>query len=103
MRPDGTPMSSDSRLALSLRAASSRFRKRPGCATGGIGLSSVIVDDLDVASVAFFKLEKDAPARIHGHRPLMSAIAFELVKPDAPQRAQVLQRRRHIERQQQIY
>ena len=34
MRPDGTPMSSDSRFALSLRAASSRFSSRPGCATG---------------------------------------------------------------------
>jgi hypothetical protein len=32
MRPDGTPTSSDSRLALSLRAASSRFSRRPGCA-----------------------------------------------------------------------
>jgi hypothetical protein len=29
MRPDGTPMSSESRLAESLRAASSRFSKRP--------------------------------------------------------------------------
>src|SRR5262245_54878723 len=98
MRPDGTPMSRDSRLALSLRAASSRFRIRPGCATGGIGLSFVIVDDLDVVSIAFFKLETNAPARIHGHCPLMSPTAFELVKPDAPQRAQVLKRRRHIER-----
>jgi hypothetical protein len=62
----------------------------------------MIVDDLDVVSVALFKLETNAPARIHGHRPLMSAITFELVKPDTPQRAQVLQRRCHIERQQQI-
>jgi hypothetical protein len=31
MRPDGTPISSDSRLAESLRAISSRFSRRPGC------------------------------------------------------------------------
>ena len=36
MRPDGTPISIDSLLALSLRATSSRFRKRPGYAMGGM-------------------------------------------------------------------
>jgi hypothetical protein len=34
MRPDGTPMSSDSRLADSLRADSSRLSRRPGWKIG---------------------------------------------------------------------
>src|SRR5262245_25253575 len=40
MQPDGTPISMDSRLALSLRAASSRPRTQPGCAIGVIVRSS---------------------------------------------------------------
>jgi hypothetical protein len=39
MRPDGTPISSDSRLALSLRVAISRFSKRPGCTTGAMAVN----------------------------------------------------------------
>src|SRR5262249_330408 len=81
---------------------SSRLRKRPGCAIGGMVLSSVIVDDFNVVSIAVAKFEADAPAPVHGRRPRVSAIALELVKAHAPQRAEVLQRCRHIECKQQI-
>jgi hypothetical protein len=33
---DGTPKSSASRFVLRLRASSSRFRRRPGCAASGM-------------------------------------------------------------------
>ena len=36
MRPDGTPISSASRLALNARTLNSRFSRRPGCAAGTI-------------------------------------------------------------------
>src|SRR5438046_2516457 len=36
MRPEGTPMSSDSLLALSRRVVISRFKRRPGWTTGAI-------------------------------------------------------------------
>jgi hypothetical protein len=39
IRPDGTPISSDSRFALSLRATISRFNKRPGCTTGAMAFN----------------------------------------------------------------
>ena len=38
IRPDGTPMSSASRLALNEREVNSRFSRRPGCAAGGMVL-----------------------------------------------------------------
>src|SRR5262249_20139364 len=62
----------------------------------------MVVDDLDVVSIAPTKLEANSPGRVHGHRPLVFAIASELVEADAPQRTEVLQRRCHIEREQQI-
>src|SRR5687767_3134129 len=101
MRPDGTPMSSDNRLAESRRAASSRFRRRPGCETGVMS-PSMIVDDFNVECVAFAEFETDAPAVVHGHRPLIPAVALQLVQPNALERAQVLQRLGDVERQQKI-
>ena len=52
--------------------------------------------------VALAEFEANAPALVHGHRPLIPAVAFQLVQPDALERAQVLQRLRDIERQQQV-
>ena len=95
-------MSSDSRLAESLRADKFALEQAAGMRNGGHGLSSLVVNDLDLVSVAFAKLETDAPALIDRHRPLAFAVAFQLVQPDASQWAQVVQRFRRIERQQQI-
>src|SRR6266545_6708115 len=102
MRPDGTPRSSASRLALSLRAASSRFSRRPGCATGAIVLSSVIVDDFDIVGVPLAKLEANPPTVVYAHGPLSLPIAFQLVQPDALEGAQVLQRLGDVQSRQQI-
>src|SRR5690348_7222057 len=102
IRPDGTLRSKAKRLALSLRAANSRFSKRPGCTTGAMCSTSVVIDNFDVVCVALAKLETDAPALVHGHRPLIFSTAFELVETNAPQRAQIAQRLRRVQRQQQI-
>ena len=48
IRPDGTPISSDRRFALSFRAAISRFRKRPGCTTGVIAFNLGLSIESDV-------------------------------------------------------
>src|SRR2546423_2808909 len=102
IRPDGTPRSSASRLALSARAASSRLRRRPGCATGGMVLSSVIIDDFDIEGIAFAEFETDAPTIVHSHRPLVLPLALELVQTDALEWAQVWQRLGDIQGEQQI-
>jgi hypothetical protein len=39
IRPEGTPISSDRRFALSFRATISRFNKRPGCTTGAMAFN----------------------------------------------------------------
>jgi hypothetical protein len=54
-----------------------------------MGLSSVV-------GVAFAEFEADAPAIIHGHCPLASAITLELVQTDAFQRAQAIELCRNV-------
>ena len=55
-------------------------------------LSLVIVDDLDLVSVALAKLETDAPTCIHGHRPLIFPPAFQLMQADTLERTEVVER-----------
>jgi hypothetical protein len=45
----------------------------------------MIVNDLDVESVAVRELETQTPAPIDRHRPLIPPASLQLVKPDAPQ------------------
>src|SRR5688572_14961597 len=97
MRPDGTPRSSDSRLALRPRATSSRFRRRPGWATGASDLTLVVVDDLDVIRVTPSKLEANPPTSVHRHCPLISSLDFELVQAHAFQRTEIAQCGRRVE------
>jgi hypothetical protein len=59
MRPEGTPISSASRLALSLRATISRFNKRPGCTTGAMISTSVVIDNFNFVGIAFSEFETD--------------------------------------------
>ena len=62
----------------------------------------MIIDDLDLEGVAVAELEADPPRAVDRHGPLLPAGAFQLVKPDAFQGAQILQPLRGILRQQQI-
>src|SRR5207247_3496151 len=75
-RPDGTPRSSASRLALSFRSAISRLKRRPGCAAGGMSLSSVVVHDLYVVGITLAEIEAYAPGSVHAHGPLVLPVAF---------------------------
>lgn len=102
MRPDGTPKSSASRFALTPRALSSLLSRRPGCATGRCSSAPVIIDDLDIVSVTFVKLEANAPSCIDRHGPLPPAIAFQPVKADAFERANVVKRLRDIQSEEQV-
>ena len=68
----------------------------------GHGLSSVIVDDLDVVGVTLAKHEADSPACIHPHGPLPFALGFELVQPDAFERAEIVQRLGNVQGEQQV-
>src|ERR1700731_3461630 len=96
IRPEGTPISSDKRFALSFRATISRFNKRPGCTTGAMALTSVIIHDFDLVCVALAKFETNAPAVVHRHRPLSASIAFEFVQAQAFQRTEIAERSRNI-------
>jgi hypothetical protein len=57
----------------------------------------MIVNDLDLESVAVRKFEAQTPSPIDRHRPLISPAALELVKSDASQVAQLVEIRRRIE------
>jgi len=63
------------------------FKEPAGMYDGGHGSTLMIVDDLDVVGVTLVEHEADSPPRVHCHRPLISPIAFELVKANSPQRA----------------
>jgi len=67
-----------------------------------MALSFMVVDDLDIVSVAAAELEADPSPSVHGHGPLTFAVALELVKACALERAEIMQRLRNIEHQQQI-
>jgi hypothetical protein len=47
----------------------------------------MVIDDLNLVSVTFAEFKTDTPAIVDRHRPLALAIALELVKTDAFQRA----------------
>ena len=92
MRPDGTPRSSDepvgaelARRQFALQAAGLDVQRGPW------SLSSVIVDDLDLVSIALAKFEADAPPLVYGHRPLAFAVALKLMQADASERTQIVQ------------
>jgi hypothetical protein len=57
-----------------------------------MGLSFVIVDNLDVISITLPKFEANAPPRIYGHGPLTLPLAPEFVEADALERTQILKR-----------
>jgi hypothetical protein len=50
----------------------------------------MVVNDLDIMRITFPERKTDAPAGVHGHRPLPRSISFELVKSYTPERAHVL-------------
>src|SRR5436190_6326897 len=102
MRPDGTPRSSASRLALSLREPSSRFKSRPGCTAGAIFLPLVIVDDFHIECIAFAEFKANTPTAIYPHGPLLFPFTLQLVQSNAPQRAEVLKRFSDVQCQKQI-
>src|SRR4029077_1102087 len=77
-------------------------RRRPGCATGVMRLSLMIVDNLNFKSVAVPEFETDPPSGVHGHRPLAFPPALELVKSKAVQRAQILKPFRDVQCQEKI-
>ena len=54
------------------------FQETAGMCDGGMILSSVVIDDLDLVGIALAKLEADAPAGIHSHRPLILPVVLEL-------------------------
>src|SRR5579864_458437 len=68
------------------------FQQAARMDSGRHGLSPMIIDNLDVVCVALPEFETDTPPRIDGHRPLPLAVALELMQPEAPERAYVLQR-----------
>ena len=65
-------------------------------------LTPMVVDDLDVVRISLPKRKADAPACVHGHRPLALTIASELVQTYALQGAEVPKRCGDIQREQQI-
>ena len=60
----------------------------------------MVVDYLDVVSVAATKLETNPPGAIDGHRPLIPAGSLELVQTDALEWTQIVQRLSDVEREQ---
>jgi hypothetical protein len=62
-------------------------------------LPLVVVDNLDVESIARAEFEADTPAVIHRHGPLLLPGAIQFVQADAPQRTEVLKALGDVERQ----
>lgn len=62
----------------------------------------MVVDDLNFVSVAPAKLETNTPSCVYTHRPLISALAFQLVQADAFERTKIVQRLGDVKRQEQI-
>jgi len=54
------------------------------------GLTSVIVNDLNIVRIALSEGKANAPARVHRHGPLSASVALELMKPNALERAEVM-------------
>jgi hypothetical protein len=63
----------------------------------------MVINDFHFVGVAFAEFEANSPTSVHGHRPLMLAVALELVKPHALERTQVLQSCRDVQSQEQVY
>jgi hypothetical protein len=57
----------------------------------------MIVNDVDVESIAIGEFEAQTPTPIDHHRPLIPATSLEFVKPEALQIAKFGQIRRGIE------
>jgi hypothetical protein len=57
----------------------------------------VIVDNFYIEGVTVAELETKAPTTVDGHGPLAAPIAFQLVKPDTSQIAQLIQIRRGVQ------
>lgn len=102
IRPDGTPRSIASRFCAEIAGAELALQKPSGMYCKH-GLASMTVNDFDVARVALGENKTDAPARIHGHRPLPGALALQLVKSHASERAEVLQGFGDVQGQQQLH
>jgi len=64
--------------------------------------SFVIVGDLDLVGISVFEKKADPLSLIDSHRPLSFAIAFQFVKTNALERAEVIEPLRDVESQQQI-
>ena len=57
----------------------------------------MIVDNFYIEGVTVAELETKAPTTVDGHGPLAAPIAFQLVKPDTSQIAQLIQIRRGVQ------
>ena len=62
----------------------------------------MVVDNFNLERVPAAELETDSPRAVYGHRPLTSTITAQLVKADALQGAQVLQRGCSIQNRQEL-
>jgi hypothetical protein len=62
----------------------------------------MIIQNFDVMGVSVPEFETDAPPTVDRHRPLIAAVAFQLMEADTIQRAQVLERLGDVECQQKI-
>ena len=62
----------------------------------------MVVDNFHVIGVALAELETNPPRAVDGHRPLPFAITPKLVKPDALQWAELVERFGDVQGEQQI-
>jgi hypothetical protein len=51
----------------------------------------VIINDLDIVGIALSEGKANAPARVRRYGPLSGSVTLELMKPNALERAEVMQ------------
>ena len=66
------------------------------------GLAPMVVNDLDIVRIALPERKANAPAGVHGHRPLAGSVPFEFMQPNAFEWAQILQPRGNVQGRQQV-
>jgi hypothetical protein len=52
----------------------------------------MIIDDFDIVGIALAELKTDPPRPVYGHGPLYFPVAFDLVKPNTLEWAQIVER-----------
>jgi hypothetical protein len=93
----GEPVCTEiARLQLAFQEAARMWCERHG-------LTSVIINDLNIVRIAPSERKADAPARVHCHGPLSGSVTLELVKPNALERAEITQRLGDVQSRQQVH